>query len=319
MIEIDDLQTLSWRFAEHRVITVANRTGMLSLLAQEAGSGEQIAERLGLDPLATGKMLRALHALGIVESSSSGYRLDAGLAPHFQPGPSDMAPFLAHVHSMYERWGQSLEGWVRGEPPLRGGPPDPAAFGAAMQAMGSYVSGLAAETLDLGGVETMLDVGGSFGHYARAFCRVNKQLRATVFDRPDVVDLGREKMAAHPEAERIAFKGGDYLQDDLGQQAYDLVLASNILHQQSSEEAAALTRRCAAAVAPGGRLVVLDFAIDDARQQNLLGALFAINMRSFGDTYTEPTIRTWITDAGLGEVERVALGQHRWLIIGRRS
>ena len=87
-LDIDDLQTLMWRFAEHRVITVANRTGMLTLLAQEAGSDEQIAERLGLDPLATGKMLRALHALGIVEASSSGYRLVAGLAPHFQPGPS---------------------------------------------------------------------------------------------------------------------------------------------------------------------------------------------------------------------------------------
>ena len=64
-------------------------------------------------------------------------------------------------------------------------------------------------------------------------------------------------------------------------------------------KAAEIIRRAAAALAPGGRVVVVDFAIDDAKQEHLLGALFAINMRSFGDTYSEPELRGWMEDAGL--------------------
>ena len=47
-----------------------------------------------------------------------------------------------------------------------------------------------------------------------------------------------------------------------------------------------------------------------------MGALFAINMRSFGDTYTEPVIRGWMSEAGLGDIERIDLSELRWLIVG---
>jgi len=41
-------------------------------------------------------------------------------------------------------------------------------------------------------------------------------------------------------------------------------------------------------------------------------------MRSFGDTYTEPTIRDWMEAAGLGEVTRTDLDPDRWLLVGRK-
>jgi hypothetical protein len=79
-----------------------------------------------------------------------------------------------------------------------------------------------------------------------------------------------------------------------------------------------MVRSGAEAVVLGGRVVVVDFAIDDQRRQHVLGALFAINMRSFGDTWTEPTIRGWMEAAGLGEIERADLGPDRWIISGRK-
>ena len=63
---------------------------------------------------------------------------------------------------------------------------------------------------------------------------------------------------------------------------------------------------------------MVDFAIDDAKQEHLLGALFAINMRSFGDTWSEPELRGWMEDAGLVDIHRQDVGPDRWIISGVR-
>jgi SAM-dependent methyltransferase len=183
--------------------------------------------------------------------------------------------------------------------------------------MGQNIARLVADRLDLDGVDRMLDVGGGYGHYARALCRVRPSLLADVLDRPEVVELARVGLAGDPLAGRVRFRGGDYTTDDFGS-GYDLVLLANVLHQESTGTAAALVARAAGALAPGGRVAVLDFAIDDEQRAHVLGTLFAVNMRSFGHTYTAPTISGWLTRAGLEEIAREDLNRHRWLITGRR-
>jgi SAM-dependent methyltransferase len=186
-----------------------------------------------------------------------------------------------------------------------------------MRAMGSQLARWVADELDLDGVERMLDVGGGFGHYALAMCRARPGLEATVLDTPQVAEMAPAEYADTQYAQRIRFVGGDYLSSDYGSD-YDLVLLANVLHQEAADCAAEMVRRSAAALAPGGRVVVLDFAIDDAQRGSVIGALFAINMRSFGDTHTEPAIRGWMEAAGLERVERHDLGHFRWLISGYR-
>ena len=157
----------------------------------------------------------------------------------------------------------------------------------------------------------VLDVGGGFGHHAESLCALGQAIEATVLDRPDVVELARQE----PHAAALRFIGADYLEGDYDG-PYDLVLIANVLHQERGDRAARLIQRGAHALAPGGRLVVLDFSIDDAKERQVVGALFAINMRSFGDTHSEAEIRRWMEQAGLHPVERVDLSPTRWLIIG---
>ena len=102
-------------------------------------------------------------------------------------------------------------------------------------------------------------------------------------------------------------------------QGYDLVLIANVLHQETPDGASEMIRRSAGATASGGRVAVLDFKIDELQRENLFGALFAINMRSFGDTYTEATIRNWMADAGLGNVATTDVSRHKWLITGEKA
>ena len=114
-MNLDQLQRLLWGFAGHRVITVAGRTGVLRLLAEKDHTTSGIASELGLDELAAGKVVRALVALGIAEAEGEQYRAAAGLREFFLPGDRDVVPFLEHSHAMYERWGETLEPWLRGQ------------------------------------------------------------------------------------------------------------------------------------------------------------------------------------------------------------
>lgn len=316
-LDLDGFQRLLWGFASHRIITVAGRTGMLRLLGEQPVTQEAAASLLDLDPLATGKVLRALTALGVAEVEGDHYRAARALARHFREGDHDVVPFLEHSHSMYERWGETLEPWLRGEewPVAERTPEETARFGAAMRAMGAQMARRVAAALDFDGVSRLLDVGGGWGQFAMAMCAVKPDLSAVVLDTPAVVALAETELAGSAFEHRIEFVPGDYLETDFGSD-FDIVLLANILHQETEDRAAELIRRAAAALAPGGRVVVVDFAIDENQRQYLLGTLFAINMRSFGDTWTEPHIRRWMKGAGLAAFERIDLGTDRWILTG---
>jgi hypothetical protein len=315
----EDLQDLLWTFAQHRVLTVAVRAGVVRRLATEPATPEEVAQALELDPYATGKIIRALHALGVITADGDLYRVVDSLAPHFVEGSNDLSAFFDHSHSMYDGWGQHLEPWLHGQPwPSAGADPSNARrFGAAMRAIGAAVAEKTAALLDLSQVRSMLDVGGGFGQYSKALCDRNPQLHATVLDTPKVAELAVAEIEGTNYGERITFIGGDYLTSDYGQ-GYDLVLIANVLHQENSAGAAEMIRRSAEATAPWGRVAVVDFRIDDEQRENLFGTLFAINMRSFGDTYTESMIRGWMADAGLENVTRTDVNRHKWLIIGQK-
>jgi predicted O-methyltransferase YrrM len=318
-MNLDEFQRLLWSFAGHRVITVAGRTGILRLLAEKDCTTDEMASELDLDTLATGKVVRALSALGIATADGERYRAAAGLREHFLPGDRDVVPFLEHSHAMYERWGATLEPWLCGHdwPVAERTPEETRRFGAAMRAMGGQTARRVAEAMDLEGVDRMLDVGGGWGHFAQAMCRARPQLRATVLDRPEVVERAQIELAESEFSESIQFLPGDYLQTDYGA-GYDLVLIANVLHQETASRASELVRRGARALAPNGRVTVVDFAIDDERREHLLGTLFAINMRSFGDTWTEPDIQRWMEVSGLVDIERTDVGPDRWIISGRK-
>jgi 3-hydroxy-5-methyl-1-naphthoate 3-O-methyltransferase len=319
-LDLDELQRLLWGFAGQRVITVAARVGILHSLTDKHATADEVATELDLEPMATGKVIRALSAQGLVEVEGDAYRLAEPLRRFFGGDAGDYGPYLDHLHGMYESWGENLEPWLRGES-WKTTPRTPEAtaqFGAAMQAVSARIARQVAETLDLEGVDTMLDVGGGWGQYSKAFRTVRPEIKATILDTPQVAESAPESTIRTEHEDRMSWLGGDYLTTDYGSD-YDLVLLSNILHQEQAPEAAEIIRRAAAALAPGGRVVVVDFAIDDAKREHPLGTLFAINMRSFGDTYSEPELRGWMEDAGLENVTTTFIGPDRWIISGTRS
>jgi ubiquinone/menaquinone biosynthesis C-methylase UbiE len=239
------------------------------------------------------------------------------LRPHLLPGDLDLRAFIDHAHGLYDRWGANLEEWVRTgvHPKRKRNAEGMLKFGKGMVASASLMAPQVIKALDgLSGITKVLDVGGGIGGYARFFVRAGDDIGVTVLDIPEVAELGNRSV----KEDRIGFIGGDYHETDFGS-GYDLVLMANILHIESQQDAAALVEKAAKACSPGGRVAVVDFAIDDEKRENVMGCLFAINMRSFGDTHSEPQIRGWMQAAGISKIETFGMPPAHWMITGTTS
>lgn len=105
--------------------------------------------------------------------------------------------------------------------------------------------------------QRMLDIGGNSGEFALWACRVQAGLRATVVDLPVVCEVGREHVAAHPEAGRIEFVPGNALADPLPG-GFDLVTFKSILHDWPEEAAARFIERADECLNPGGAVLIFE-------------------------------------------------------------
>lgn len=165
----------------------------------------------------------------------------------------------------------------------------------------------------------MLDLGGGSGAYSIAFARASDRLTVEILDMPQAVPLAREYIRAAGLEDRIHVRAGDLTRDRLGA-GFDLILLSAICHLFSAGENRKLFRRCHRGLAPGGRLLIRDFILDEDRAGPPAAALFALNMlvaTRGGGTYTLNQYRDWLAAAGFRRVTR-ARGMDD-LIIGRKS
>ena len=160
--------------------------------------------------------------------------------------------------------------------------------------------------IDLKDRSRLLDLGGGPGTYAVHFCKANEQLQAVIYDLPTTRPFAEKVVNQFGMSDRIDFVGGDYLTDSLPGE-FDVIWLSHILHAQSPEECRSIIGKAAAALAPGGLMIIHDFILENTMDGPLFPALFALNMLAgtpAGQTYSEAQITAMLKQAGFDRIER---------------
>jgi hypothetical protein len=158
----------------------------------------------------------------------------------------------------------------------------------------------------LGGEGALFDAGGGHGAFTAAWLAAGGARRATLFDRPHVIDGARARLG---DDARLTLAGGDLLVQ-VPPGPFDAALLSNVLHLYGAGDAAAIVARVMAAVRPGGRVVVKDLWLDDARGGPPAGLWFALVMALYtpaGTTHRRSDLRQWLIAAGAAAVEELTL------------
>lgn len=179
-------------------------------------------------------------------------------------------------------------------------------FQQAMHSLASNTGTEAAKYFELSDSERILDVGGGTAAFAIELCRAYPQLRATVFDRPEVAAPARERLETAPVGDRIDYVAGDFFADPLPGDN-DAVLMSLILHDWTPQQCRELVERCVGALRPGGKLIICELLVDDDKAGPPDAALMSLNMlvETWGRNYTAAEYTHWLEQAGLTDVHTV--------------
>ena len=289
-------------------VMAATKLGVFDALAGAAATRVEVASRCGTDERATEKLLGVLRASGYVRTVAGGrFTLTADARRWLL---EDGAPSLRDnvlFRFVEWEWIGGLDRFVSSGRPIDiHAEMSPDEWGSYQRGMHSLARTLVREvawrTPVPRGATAMLDVGGAHGLFSAALCRRHRRLRATVLDLPEAVGFESARPEFEDVGDRVVFRSGDARTEDLGSEAFDLVLIANLLHHLSADQSRDLIRRGARALRPRGRLVIQElFALSSDAPAGQVAALvdlyFALTSRS--GTLTTQQVAGWLREAGL--------------------
>jgi SAM-dependent methyltransferase len=134
----------------------------------------------------------------------------------------------------------------------------------------------------------VLDIAAGHGMFGITLLEENAQATVVALDWANVLAVARENAAACGVGDRLTLKPGSAFDVDWGG-GYDLVLLPNFLHHFDVDSCMAVLRKAHAALAPHGRVVIVEFVPNEDRVTPPDAAGFALVMLAGtpgGDAYT---------------------------------
>ena len=310
---VPELLQLSGSYWGACALHAAVRLDVFTRLAAGPATTDGLAAALGAAPRGVERLLEALAALGWVTRADGIWSATPFAAQHLdRTSPGYVGHIISHHHLLMDSWARLPEAVTAGAPVRERSShiDDPHAresFLMGMYDLASRLGPQVAAAVDLGGRRRLLDVGGGPGTYAIHFCLANPGLAAVVCDLPTTRDFAERTIARHGLQERVAFVAADFDDGPLPS-GCDAAWLSHVLHGEGPAGAAALLRKAAAAVGPGGLLLVQEFILDDDRLGPPHPALFGLNMlvgTPEGQSYSGAELAAMLRAAGGDDVRRL--------------
>ena len=135
-------------------------------------------------------------------------------------------------------------------------PQEMATFGEAMRSRQEAIQGLLAY-YDFTDAQTIIDVGGGFGHVAIALLQQYVHLHATVVDLPDLILLAKQHVANENQdlLSRLSFVGQDMF---VTVPPGDVYILSGIIHDWDDRRCQQLLQNCVNQMPSNGRILCID-------------------------------------------------------------
>ena len=161
-------------------------------------------------------------------------------------------------------------------------------FLQGMHGLGLLSSPEVVEAFDLSRFRQLVDLGGATGHLAIAACERYPDLRAVVFDLPQVIQVARAHAGRSHAAQRVEVIAGDFFQDKLPEA--DLFAVGRILHDWSEVKIHKLLAKVYRRLPAGGSVLISEKLLREDKTGPSSAQLQSLNML----VCTEGTERTLV-------------------------
>lgn len=314
------LRQLIMGFRTTQLIAVAATLGLADQLRDQPQSAPALALAVSAQPQALQRLLRALASIGLVTETDTGA---FALTPLGRPLVRDLPGSLHSVARLYgEDWlwsayGQLLHSVQTGRPAfdhvhgqsfydyLAQHADAAALFNAAMSGYSGHEQAALLAAYDWSGLHTVVDVGGGQGGLLAALLAGHPSMHGVLFEQPAVAAEAAQWMHQAGLGERCRCVAGDFFAAvTAGGDAYVL---KSVLHNWNDAESTAILRNCRAAMAEGGRVLVVERVIPPGNEP-AEAKLFDVNMLVVlgGRERTEAEYRHVLAAAGLRMTQIIA-------------
>lgn len=310
--DFEELRDVLAAYRLPRVIIAGLELELFTRVGDKTWTIPELAKCLQVSERGMAILCRNLAMAGLLLKKGATYRNSRLAATLLNANhPAYRGSYLDLLKNHWADWERMLESVRSGLPLDHDVPEEPdyrRRFTWAMHQRTLDVAPNIAAQVPLRGAKTLLDLGGGPGTYAMAFLAENPNLRATVCDRPDALDVAREIAAAHKAGGRLSYLPLDLMKDEIPG-TFNVVWYSNVLHIFSPMENQGVFKRVHAALNPGGRLIIQDAFLHD--REGLFpeeATLFAVSMLLFtetGNTYSVVETSDWLKQAGFRAVRRL--------------
>jgi len=195
-------------------------------------------------------------------------------------------------------------------------------FARGMGPMSRVVAELTERVIHSTSEVKVLDLAASHGMYGIAVARHNPKARIVAADWPSVLAVAKENAERAGVADRLTLLPGDLLKVPFGT-GFDVVLIPNLLHMWDRATINVMLKKIHGALAPNGRIVIVEFVANDDRVSPAGAASFIMNMvanTAGGNVYTSSEYREMLAESGFTGFQATPLppAEHTAIVAVRR-
>jgi ubiquinone/menaquinone biosynthesis C-methylase UbiE len=161
-------------------------------------------------------------------------------------------------------------------------------FARGMAPLMYPVAEAAAKLLKVPNKAKVLDLAAGHGLFGIAVAKANPNAHIVALDFPSVLTVAKENAERWDVANRYTLLPGNALEVPFGL-GFEAALVANLLHHWDRDTIRVFLRKVYTSLAPGGRIVVVEFAPNDDRISPPVPASFVMNMLAMtpgGNAYT---------------------------------
>ena len=255
-------------FIAARAVYAAAKLGLGDAIGPEGATAQDLAARLGADASGLERLLRALSGLGVIAGGEDGrYRLTSVGASLRKDAPDSIRDYAIYVHEfLYDLFAELVPGIKEGKPVVekRLGAPLFSYLQQHAETAALFHAGLAnrcrieapaiLEAVSFAGCRKIVDLGGGNGAFLSAVLAAYPAVSGVLLERGAAIASARRGEGG--PLQRCALIEGDYFTSvPSGGDAYIL---KRVLFDHTAEEVVRVLRNCRDAMAPHGRVVIVE-------------------------------------------------------------
>jgi hypothetical protein len=295
-----------------RALYIFVKLGIPDLLKDGSKTTNELAAATTTHAPSLYRLLRALASVGMVKSTGDGkFELTPLSELLVTDAPGSLRWFMMSElgQEHYPAWGNLMHSVKTGEiafDHLYGmniweyfakNPDDGAIFNNSMSGVTAVANETITASYDFSGFRQLVDVGGGHGGLATGILKKNPNLKAVVFDAPEVINGTREKITAAGLSDRCEALSGDFFESV--PEGGDAYILKWIIHDWDDEKSIRILRNCRKHMTADSRLIIVDTVVPETDEPHF-SKFFDLNMlvMTGGKERTEAEFRQLLLSAG---------------------